>query len=81
MPHPVHVQHPGYSIDELKGAPLGDLIRQPREGKVGIVYSKNKEILNIPDDYKVGIVPASDTGAFEMLVGRYRSKTGGCFSV
>jgi phosphoserine aminotransferase len=27
-----------------------------------------KQILKIPDDYRVGIVPASDTGAFEMLM-------------
>ena len=30
--------------------------------------NKTKELLAIPEDYKVGIVPASDTGAIEMAM-------------
>lgn len=60
---------PGYSIESLKGAPLGRSHRSS-VGKDKLYESiiKTKQILNIPDDYRVGIVPASDTGAFEMLM-------------
>jgi phosphoserine aminotransferase len=39
-------------------------------GKARIVEAieKQRRILSIPDDYKLGIVPASDTGAFEMAL-------------
>jgi len=39
-------------------------------GKERLAYaiSETKEILGIPDDYLVGIVPASDTGAYEMAM-------------
>jgi phosphoserine aminotransferase len=33
-----------------------------------LAISETKEILGIPDDYLVGIVPASDTGAYEMAM-------------
>lgn len=62
-------KHPGYSIDELKGAPLGRSHRSSvGKDKLSLAITKTKQILNIPDDYRVGIVPASDTGAFEMLM-------------
>ena len=62
-------KHPGYSIDELKDAPLGRSHRSSLgKGKLALSIAKTKEILNIPKDYRVGIVPASDTGAFEMLM-------------
>ena len=60
---------PGYSFDLLKGAPLG---RSHRSGlgkaKLSESIRRTKEILEIPEDYRVGIVPASDTGAFEMAM-------------
>ncbi|AEV69740.1 phosphoserine transaminase [Acetivibrio clariflavus] len=62
-------KHPGYTIDELKDAPLGRSHRSSLgKEKLALSIAKTKEILNIPEDYKVGIVPASDTGAFEMLM-------------
>jgi len=62
-------KHPGYSIEALKDAPLGRSHRS-KLGKAKLYESivKTKEILKLPEDYKVGIVPGSDTGAFEMLM-------------
>lgn len=62
-------KHPGYSVEALKDAPLGRSHRSTI-GKEKLYESikKTKEILKIPDEYRVGIVPASDTGAFEMLM-------------
>lgn len=62
-------KHPGYSIDELKDTPLGRSHRSSLgKQKLALSIEKTKKLLNIPDDYRVGIVPASDTGAFEMLM-------------
>jgi phosphoserine aminotransferase len=62
-------KRPGYSLDNL---PLSSLGRSHRS-KVGkerlaLAISETKRILEIPDDYLVGIVPASDTGAYEMAM-------------
>ncbi len=62
-------KRPGYSLDCLKGAPLG----RSHRAKIGKAKLKQaivdtKRLLQIPSDYRVGIVPASDTGAFEMAM-------------
>ena len=36
--------------------------------KLAAAISQTRRVLNIPEDYKIGIVPASDTGAFEMAM-------------
>jgi phosphoserine aminotransferase len=62
-------KHPGFSLDELKDAPLGRSHRSALgKGKLAEAINKTKEILGLPGDYLVGIVPASDTGAFEMAM-------------
>lgn len=62
-------KHPGYSIDELKDTPLGRSHRSSLgKGKLAESIEKTKQILGLPPDYLVGIVPASDTGAFEMAM-------------
>ncbi len=62
-------KHPGYSIEELKDAPLGRSHRSSvGKDKLFQSIARTKQILNIPENYRVGIVPASDTGAFEMLM-------------
>lgn len=62
-------KHPGYSLDELKDAPLGRSHRSGLgKGKLAEAIQKTKQILDLPSDYLVGIVPASDTGAFEMAM-------------
>ena len=59
-------KRPAWSIDALKSATVGRSHRSAL-GKERIVksISETKRILNIPSDYLVGIMPASDTGAFE----------------
>lgn len=59
-------KRPAWNIDALKSAPLGRSHRSAL-GKERIIKSINetRKILNIPADYLVGIMPASDTGAFE----------------
>ena len=60
---------PGYSIESLKNAPLGRSHRSAiGKSKLQESITRTKEILKIPSDYRVGIVPGSDTGAFEMLM-------------
>jgi phosphoserine aminotransferase len=59
-------KRPAWSVDALKSAPVGRSHRSAL-GKERIVKAINdtRKILNIPADYLVGILPASDTGAFE----------------
>ncbi len=62
-------KRPGWNLDALKGATTGRSHRAgPAKAKLKEVIEKQRKILGIPDDYKVGIVPASDTGAFEMAL-------------
>ncbi len=62
-------KYPGFSLDILNGALLGRSHRCAI-AKERLKYSlkKTKEILQIPDDYIVGMVPGSDTGAIEMAM-------------
>lgn len=62
-------KHPGYTLDALKSTPFGRSHRS-KLGKSLLAksISKTKEVLEIPNDYLVGIVPASDTGAIEMAM-------------
>jgi len=59
-------KRPAWSLDALKSAPTGRSHRSAL-GKERIVKALNdtRKVLNIPADYLVGILPASDTGAFE----------------
>ncbi len=62
-------KRPGYSLEALQSAPLGRSHRS-NTGKERLkkAIEKTKEILKVPDNYLAGIVPASDTGAFEMAM-------------
>lgn len=62
-------KRPGWSLDALKDAANGRSHRA-KIGKTKLkdVIEQSREILGIPADYKVGIVPASDTGAVEMAL-------------
>ncbi|HED24209.1 MAG TPA: phosphoserine transaminase [Firmicutes bacterium] len=60
-------KRPGYDLSSLKRDLLGRSHRS-KEGKTRLkeAIDRTKDILNMPADYLLGIVPASDTGAFEM---------------
>ncbi len=60
-------KRPGYSLDALDIRCLGRSHRSSL-GKelLGKACSETARLLQLPDDYRVGIVPASDTGAVEM---------------
>ena len=60
---------PTFSLENLKGAALGRSHRAALgKAKLKDAIERTKEILGIPEDYRVGIVPASDTGAVEMAL-------------
>ncbi|HUB84845.1 MAG TPA: phosphoserine transaminase, partial [Rhizomicrobium sp.] len=62
-------KRPGWTPEALKGALLGRSHRsKPGKAKLKDAIDKTREILRIPMDYRIGIVPASDTGAVEMAL-------------
>ncbi|HDL17367.1 MAG TPA: phosphoserine aminotransferase, partial [Rhizobiales bacterium] len=62
-------KHPGHSLDNLKNAFLGRSHRA-RDGKarLKLAIDRTAQLLGLPDGYRLGIVPASDTGAMEMAL-------------
>ena len=62
-------KRPGWSPDVLANAPLG---RSHRAGigrdRLARAIGLTRKVLRVPDDYRIGIVPASDTGAVEMAM-------------
>ncbi len=62
-------KRPGWSLDALKDAPLGRSHRAKiGKAKLKLSIDLTREILQVPADYRIGIVPASDTGAVEMAM-------------
>jgi phosphoserine aminotransferase len=60
---------PGWTPEALNGALLGRSHRsKPGKAKLKDAIDRTKALLGIPADYRVGIVPASDTGAVEMAL-------------
>lgn len=60
---------PGFTLDMLSDAPLGRSHRAAvGKAKLKEAIDLTREILNVPADYRIGIVPASDTGAVEMAL-------------
>ena len=60
---------PAYSLDLLADAPLGRSHRAAvGTAKLVAAIDKTRAILGVPEDYRIGIVPASDTGAVEMAM-------------
>ncbi|MFN8930507.1 MAG: phosphoserine transaminase [Alphaproteobacteria bacterium] len=59
-------KRPGWSLAALEGAALGRSHRAKiGKSKLAEVIERSKKILGIPADYRLGILPASDTGAIE----------------
>lgn len=60
---------PGWQADQLSRALTGRSHRAgPSKQRLKQVIDRSKSILGIPDDYRLGIVAASDTGAIEMAL-------------
>jgi phosphoserine aminotransferase len=62
-------KRPGWSLTALEDALVG---RSHRSGaakaRLAEVLARSRALLGVPDDYRIGIVPGSDTGAFEMAM-------------
>ncbi len=60
---------PTWTLDALQDAPLGRSHRAAvGKEKLKAAIETTRDVLGIPADYKIGIVPASDTGAVEMAM-------------
>ncbi|MEQ8251046.1 MAG: phosphoserine transaminase [Oceanibaculum nanhaiense] len=62
-------KRPGWSPDALTDAALARSHRAKLgKAKLAEVIDRTRAILGVPADWRIGIVPASDTGAFEMAM-------------
>jgi phosphoserine aminotransferase len=62
-------KRPGWTLQALQDAALGRSHRaKVGKTKLKLAIDLTREILEVPADYKIGIVPASDTGAVEMAL-------------
>jgi phosphoserine aminotransferase len=62
-------KRPGWSLQALNGALLGRSHRsKPGKAKLKEAIDRTRAVLGVPADFKIAIVPASDTGAIEMVM-------------
>ena len=62
-------KRPGYTLQALEGAALGRSHRaKGPKAKLADVIARSAAILGMPEGWRLGIVPASDTGAIEMAL-------------
>src|SRR5262245_35953605 len=62
-------KRPGWSLSALTDAVLGRSHRSKiGKAKLKRAIDLTREVLEVPDAYRIGIVPASDTGAVEMAL-------------
>jgi phosphoserine aminotransferase len=62
-------KRPGWETGQLAGALVGRSHRAaPAKARIQEVSTRSRAILGIPDDWCLGLVPASDTGAVEMIL-------------
>ena len=70
-------KRPNWSTKHLEGALLGRSHRsKPGKARLLDATERTRAILGVPDDYRIGIVPASDTGAVEMALWSLLGKRG-----
>jgi phosphoserine aminotransferase len=62
-------KRPGWSAENLRQAVLGRSHRsKPGKARLKAAIDQTRAVLQVPADYLIGIVPASDTGAVEMAL-------------
>lgn len=63
-------KHPGYDVTQLTASQVLGRSHRSKLGKerLKLAIEETRRILQIPEDYLIGIVPASDTGAYEMAM-------------
>jgi phosphoserine aminotransferase len=62
-------KRPGYDLSALSGALLGRSHRGPEaKARLAEVIERSRAVLGLPADWRLGIVPASDTGAVELAL-------------
>jgi phosphoserine aminotransferase len=62
-------KRPGFTLDALSGAVLGRSHRAKEpKARLAEVIERSRAMLGMPADWRLGIVPASDTGAVEMAL-------------
>ena len=62
-------KRPGWTPDSLNNALLGRSHRsKPGKARLKKAIDDTRRILGVPDDYRIGMVAASDTGAVEMAL-------------
>ncbi len=62
-------KRPGWSLANLQGAVVGRSHRSKiGKSRLKEAIDRTRELLGVPSDFLIGIVPASDTGAMEMAL-------------
>ncbi len=62
-------KRPGWTVKNLENALVGRSHRsKPGKARLVDAIEKTRSVLGVPADYRIGIVPASDTGAVEMAL-------------
>jgi phosphoserine aminotransferase len=62
-------KRPGWSLQALEGALLGRSHRsKPAKARLKEAIDRSRALLRVPADFRIAIVPASDTGAMEMVL-------------
>ncbi|KKC40922.1 phosphoserine aminotransferase [Devosia epidermidihirudinis] len=62
-------KRPGWTVEALANALVGRSHRsKPGKARIQRAIDLTRELLEVPADYRIGIVPASDTGAVEMFL-------------
>jgi phosphoserine aminotransferase len=62
-------KRPGWNPQNLQNAVLGRSHRsKPGKARIQEAITRTREVLEVPDDFLIGVVPGSDTGAVEMAM-------------